>query len=152
MKKTPILLIAVCVDILAVSCEKEEEGLKQFAGWYDGWYQSYDCDDWYNPDSITSISMQLQIEMHFVYNDSTNSLVLEEIPYHLKEYHLIVQNDGSFVSEEKDMSNFRMYDRDRKPVLSGQFIKGKKGKHQVEFLKTVEMDKPRFTLFHGEKR
>ena len=106
MKRTSFLLLLFVTGavFLLLSCEKEK-GIEKYAGWYSGWHQKYYYDDW-NRDSLVWVSMQFPFDFHLIYDETTNCIVTEK-QAHLAEYHLIVKDDGSFVSKELESHEFQ---------------------------------------------
>ena len=147
MKRTSCLLLFFVTGavFLLLSCEKEK-GIEKYAGWYSGWHQKYYYDDW-NRDSLVSVSMQFPFDFHLIYDETTNCIVTEK-QAHLAEYHLIVKDDGSFVSKELESHEVQMGAYERQPMVTGKFTK-----NQVEFRETRHPWAYKdYTQYYGEKK
>ena len=152
MKRTSCLLLFFVTGavFLLLSCEKEK-GIEKYAGWYSGWHQKYFYQSRNNPDSLTYVDPQFPFNFHLLYDETTNCIVTEK-QAHLAEYHLIVKDDGSFVSEEKQFEP-RVYERNWLPKVTGRFTPLKNGKYHVEFR---VWDRPNYsntnTLCSGDQK
>lgn len=100
-----------------------------------------------NPDSLTYVDPQFPFDFHLLYDETTNCIVTEK-QAHLAEYHLIVKDDGSFVSKElEDFDPHQGGAYERQPIVTGKFTK-----EQVEFRETRHPWCVKdYTQYYGEK-